>query len=270
MARFRFADRSVTLVGVLNVTPDSFSDGGQFEGVADAVAHGRSLLEQGADLVDVGGESTRPHATPVGVDVELGRVVPVIHELHRHGVPTSIDSRHPEVVAAALDAGACVVNDVGGLRSDEMIRLAAEHGAPALAMHMPFADLERTHGHASSGGDVVEEVREFLALAARRALEGGVPEVVVDPGLGFGKSVDDNVRLIRSLESIVELGHPVLVGASRKRFVGALAGIDRATERDEASVVVHLAAVRHGASALRVHDVARHRRALDLWAALEH
>lgn len=268
MPRFRFADRSVTLVGVLNVTPDSFSDGGQFEGVARAVAHGRALMEQGADLVDVGGESTRPHATPVSIDVEIGRVVPVIRELHRHGVPTSIDSRHPEVVAAALDEGACVVNDVGGLRSDEMVRLAAEHGAPAIAMHMPFADLERTHGHASSG-DVVGEVREFLALAARRALEGGVPEVVVDPGLGFGKTVDDNVRLIRSLKSIVELGHPVLVGGSRKRFVGALTGIERAADRDEASVVVHLAAVRHGASALRVHDVARHRRALDLWTALD-
>ncbi len=267
MSGFRFGDRVITVMGIVNVTPDSFSDGGPHATAADAIAHGLRLSEQGADIIDVGGESTRPGAAPVDIDVERNRVVPVVAGLARRGVPVSIDSRHPAVVSAALDAGASVVNDVGGLRLIEMIELCAAADAAAVAMHMPSADLEATHSH-DGYDDVVADVCAFLAAAARRAMSAGVPEVVLDPGLGFGKSADDNAALVRGLGALGALGHPVMAAASRKRFVGALSGVEQPAARDEASVIVHLAAVANGATVLRVHDVARHRQALRIWSEL--
>lgn len=263
---FRFADRPITLVGVVNTTPDSFSDGGLYADTAAAIRHGHLLVADGADLIDVGGESTRPGAVDVDAAEQIRRVVPVIAALAADGIPVSVDARHPHVVEAALAAGAAVVNDIGGLRRGDMIELIAAAGVPAIAMHMPSADLAETHAHRSTV-PIVAEVAEFLGAARDRARDGGVVEVVLDPGLGFGKSVDENVALIRDLPRMVP-DSQVMVGASRKRFVGALSGVDFAADRDEASVVVHLAAIAYGARVVRAHDVARHRRAIDMWKQL--
>lgn len=264
----RLLDADTALVmGVVNVTPDSFSDGGRFLAATDAVAHGLRLMDEGADIVDVGGESTRPGAAPVAVEDELQRVVPVVRELAAAGVVVSIDTRHSPVAEAALDAGAVLVNDVSGLRDPRMVRIAAERAAPVVIMHMPVDDpatMQRHTGYA----DVVAEVVSFLAAQAATALAAGVPRVILDPGIGFGKTAEQNVELLRGLGEVVALGHPVLVGASRKRFIDALAGAPEPTERLPGTLAAHLAAVGRGARIVRVHDVAAHRQALAVWRHL--
>jgi dihydropteroate synthase len=254
----------VLLMGVVNVTPDSFSDGGLYYELDTAVAHGLRLAEEGADIVDVGGESTRPGAAPVGVDEELRRVVHVVRDLTAAGVAVSIDTRHPEVAEAALAAGACLLNDVSGLRDPAMRAAAARHGVPAVAMHMPVADPAVMQQH-TDYVDVVDEVVEFLHAHAALALAEGVPSVILDPGIGFGKTLEQNVQLIRRLDELVALGHPVMVGASRKRFIGVLAGVERPEDRAPGTIAVHLACVNRGARLVRAHDVAAHRQALTMW-----
>ncbi len=265
---FSFLDRAVTIVGIVNVTPDSFSDGGRFVDRDRAVVHALQLVADGAHLIDVGGESTRPGASAVTPDEELRRVVPVIERLASSGVPVSVDTRHASVASAAIAAGALVVNDVTGLRDPLMREVVAGGGVPAIVMHAPSADMAETHRH---GGytDVVADVIAFLSRQIASAREAGVAEVVVDPGIGFGKSVDDNLAILRRLDELIALGCPVLVGASRKRFLGVLAGIDDPTGRDVASAAAHLIAVQRGARAIRVHDVAGHAQALAVWSAIE-
>ena len=268
MARsFSFLDRRVTIVGIVNVTPDSFSDGGLYAEHDPAVAHALQLVEDGAHLIDVGGESTRPGATPVPIDEELRRVVPVIETLTAQGIPVSIDTRRATVASAAIAAGALVVNDVSGLRDPAMIEVVASANVPAIVMHAPSADMAETHLHAGYT-DVIATVFAFLEQQIAVARAGGVAEVVVDPGIGFGKSLDENVTILRRLEQFCGLGCPVLVGASRKRFLGTLSGIDRPENRDAASIAAHLIAVQRGARAIRVHDVAGHVQALAVLAAL--
>jgi dihydropteroate synthase len=266
--RFSFHDQSVAIVGILNVTPDSFSDGGRFVAVDSAVAHGLQMIADGAHLIDVGGESTRPDATDVSPAEEIDRVLPVVEALAHAGVAVSIDTRRPAVAQACLAAGACVVNDVGGLREPDMIAVVADAQVPVVLMHTPTADLSATHRFAGYD-DVVDEVASFLSHQAEWAAKAGIDEIVIDPGLGFGKSVDDNLELLRGLGRVTELGYPVLVGASRKRFVGTISGVGDAHARDVASIVVHLHAVSRGARALRVHDVAGHAQALAARSALE-
>jgi len=258
----------VRLVGILNVTPDSFSDGGRYLDPARAVEHGRELVAQGAWAVDVGGESTRPGAASVSIDEELDRIVPVITQLAGDGVFVSVDTRRPDVAEHAVLAGARLINDVGGLRDPRMVEIAVAHSVSVVVMHSPTADPAQAHRHRGYD-DVVADVVEFVATQAAAALAAGVPGIVVDPGLGFGKTLEDNVRLITHLDELTALGHPVLVGASRKRFVGTLAGVDDAADRDVATIAAHLAAVARGARLLRVHDVAAHTQALRVWTAID-
>ncbi|MDO8392403.1 MAG: dihydropteroate synthase [Actinomycetota bacterium] len=262
--RAALAGDDTLLMGVVNVTPDSFSDGGRYYELADAVAHGMRLLAEGADIVDVGGESTRPGAAPVAADEELRRVLPVVRDLAAAGAAVSIDTRHAEVAEAALAAGACLLNDVSGLRDAAMRRAAAAHGVPVVVMHMPVDDPAVMQQH-TSYVDVVDAVVAFLREQAALALAEGVPSVIVDPGFGFGKTVEQNLQLVRRLHDVVNLGYPVLVGASRKRFIGVLSGVTAPEERLGGTLAVHLACVQRGARVVRVHDVAAHRQALAVW-----
>jgi dihydropteroate synthase len=268
MTRFSFHDHDVSIVGILNVTPDSFSDGGRFVDVDTAVAHAQRMVVDGAHLIDIGGESTRPGAPEVAPDEELERVLPVVDALAADGFAVSIDTRRPSVAEACLSHGACVVNDVGGLRDRDMIAVIAAANASVVIMHTPLADLAASHRY-SGYDDVAHDVAEFLDHQAGVAHDAGIEEIILDPGLGFGKSVDDNLVLIRHLDRLTSLGYPVLIGASRKRFVGAIADVADADRRDAATIAVHLRAVTRGAQALRVHDVAGHVQALRAWVALE-
>jgi dihydropteroate synthase len=258
----------VLLMGIVNVTPDSFSDGGRFLAVDDAVEHVVRLVAEGADIVDIGGESTRPGAHAVSVDDELRRILPVVERVVALGVPISIDTRHAAVAEAAIDAGAVMINDVSGLRDRAMRAVAVCHQIPVVVMHMPTDDPATMQLH-TDYGDVVRDVCRFLVEQTERALADGVPQVIVDPGIGFGKTAAQNLEIVRRLHEIAELGHPVLVGASRKRFIGDLTAVDDPADRLAGTLAVHLAAVARGANLLRVHDVAAHRQALDVWESIE-
>jgi dihydropteroate synthase len=250
-------------MGVLNVTPDSFSDGGRWADVDAAVAHGRRLIAEGADVVDVGGESTRPGADPVGEAEERRRVVPVIEVLAAE-VRVSIDTRHAAVAEAAIAAGATLVNDVSATLAE--VAAAAGPGVGFAAMHM--LGQPQTMQVDPRYGDVVAEVRDFLVERATAARELGIEEVWIDPGIGFGKTVEHNLRLLSHLDALVSTGFPVLVGTSRKRFLGVLAaradaaGGGRADvevtdpdDRLEGSVATAAWAMWHGAGMVRAHDV---------------
>lgn len=243
------------VMGVVNVTPDSFSDGGRWLAHDAAIAHGLRLRDEGADVVDVGGESTRPGAQPVPVQEELRRVRPVVEALASRGVPVSIDTRRPEVARAALAAGACIVNDVEGLRAPGMAEACADARCGVVVMHMQGQphDMQRTPAYR----DVVAEVRAFLAERAAFAQKAGVPRdaLCVDPGIGFGKTLDHNLALLRGLRSLGDLGFPVLVGVSRKGFLGALAGIAQPDQRLHPGLAAAAIAVANGADVIRTHDV---------------
>ena len=254
-------------MGVVNVTPDSFSDGGAWLEPAAAIAHGRALAAQGAQILDVGGESTRPGAAPVGEAEELRRVVPVLAGLAEAGARLSIDTSKAAVAAAALDAGATIVNDVTALRGDpQMAALVADRGCDVCLMHM--LGEPRTMQRDPRYRDVVADVRAFLAERLEHAAALGIaPERVwLDPGIGFGKSIDHNLELLARLDEIVALGAPVVVGTSRKSFLGAITGRD-ATERLAGTIATNVLALARGASVFRVHDVAPARDALLVAAA---
>jgi dihydropteroate synthase len=257
------------LVGVLNVTPDSFSDGGRYDDVDAALAHGRRLAEEGAALVDVGGESTRPGADPVPAAIELERVLPVVEGLAADGIAVSIDTSKAVVAQAALAAGAVLVNDVTALRGDaEMATVVAGAGADLCLMHM--LGEPRTMQDDPRYGDVVAEVEEFLAERAEVAVAAGIARerIALDPGIGFGKTLAHNLALLRALPRLAQLG-PLLVGVSRKRFLGALSGRDSADDRAAASLAAALYCYRGGAHLLRVHDVRATAEALAVERALE-
>ena len=247
----------VRLMGIVNVTPDSFSDGGRFLAVDDAVEHVARLVAEGADIVDIGGESTRPGAQPVNVDDELSRVLPVIERVAGLGVPISVDTRHAAVAEAAIDVGAVMINDISGLRDRAMRAVAVCHQVPVVVMHMPIDDPATMQLHT-----------DYIDVVGERALTDGVPQVIIDPGIGFGKTTEQSLELVRRLDELVELGYPVLVGASRKGFIGQLTSVDDPADRLAGTLAVHLAAVARGASLLRVHDVAAHRQALDVWESI--
>lgn len=241
------------VMGVLNVTPDSFSDGGRFFDASAAIARGREMAAEGADIVDVGGESSRPGAEPVAEAEELRRVVPVVEALAGH-VRVSIDTTKPSVAAAAIEAGATLVNDV----SASLWPVAASHGVGWVAMHMRGDP--RTMQQDPVYDDVVSEVRAYLEERAAAAIGAGVAEVWVDPGIGFGKTVEQNVALLAAIDSLVDVGHPVMVGTSRKSFLGALTasagGTPPAGDRLEGSLATAVWAMEQGAAMVRVHDVA--------------
>lgn len=272
-ARWRTARRSLPLdraiiAGILNITPDSFSDGGRHLTVPAAVLAARRMKDQGADLLDVGGESTRPAASPVSEAEELARVIPVIGALAEVDLPISVDTRRSAVARAAVAAGAEIVNDVSGLEYDpRMAETVAELGVGVIIMHM------RGEPHTMDARavyeDVVAEVVEELDKRRTVALNAGVrsSHLVLDPGLGFAKKPEHNLAILRHLEAIVALGHPVMVGPSRKRFLGVITG-KSVEERDGATAAACVAARMRGASLFRVHDVAASRVALDVADAI--
>ena len=265
----RMAEQAPTQVmGIVNVTPDSFSDGGRFAHVDAAISHGILLAAQGASIVDVGGESTRPGATPVPPPEECDRVVPVVRELAAQGIVVSIDTRHPETAAAALDAGARIVNDVTGFTDPRLVAVAAAAGATVVVNHMPTDDPRTMQAHATYA-DVVAEVRDFLARRIDECHAAGIADIVIDPGIGFGKTTQHNLLLLRHLDQLVALGRPVLVGVSRKRFIGELSDDAPTDQRLGGSLAAGLAAVARGATILRVHDVAETVQALRLWHAID-
>lgn len=245
------------IMGILNVTPDSFSDGGRFQAVETAVAHARAMEADGADVIDVGGESTRPGHTPVEAEEEIRRVVPAIRALTSAlSAPISIDTMKASVAAAALEAGACVVNDVWGLQRDpDIARVAAEHGAPVVVMH------HRTEVDASL--DVVEDMKAFLGRSIEIAQRAGVPDhaIALDPGVGFGKTVAQNLIAIRRVDALAAMGFPVLLGTSRKSLIGHI--IERTPEeRVFGTVGTSVVGWTNGATMFRVHDIRANRDAL--------
>ena len=259
------------IVGVLNVTPDSFSDGGDFLGPERAVARAATMLDEGAQIIDVGGESTRPGSDPVSPEEEARRVVPVIRGIvaERPGAIVSVDTYRSGTAEAALSAGASVVNDVTALRGDpRLAEVVADARCPVILMHM--LGEPKTMQRDPRYGDVVREVRGFLAGRAERAVAAGVGEenIILDPGIGFGKTLEHNLALLNHLDSIVELGFPVLVGASRKSFIGGITGVGEAKERVPGTVATTVLAYERGATLFRVHDVRANREALAVTRAI--
>ena len=257
------------VMGIVNVTPDSFSDGGAHDTADAAFAHALRLLEEGADILDIGGESTRPGADEVPLEEELRRVVPLIERLSREtSAPISVDTSKPEVMRAAVGAGAGMLNDVYALRRDGALDTAAALGMPVVLMHM--LGEPRSMQQAPRYDDVVGEVHRFLAERIFAAEMAGIAKkrIVIDPGFGFGKDTTHNLALLAQLERFGDLGVPVLAGLSRKRTIGELTGRDIPRERVHGSVAAHLIAAQRGARLLRVHDVAATVDALKVWNAV--
>jgi dihydropteroate synthase len=262
-----FALDKPLIMGVINVTPDSFSDGGSFTSSQDAVDHGRRLVEQGADLLDVGGESTRPGAEPIPAAIEISRVMPVLEGLSGT-VPISVDTTKPEVARLALEAGAEVINDVTAGSDPAILELVAAAGAGLILMHMQ--GVPRTMQHDPRYEDVVEDIKLFLTERSLAAGQAGVQRdhIAVDPGIGFGKNLQHNLDLIREIGSFRALGFPVVLGASRKKFLGTITGVDQPSQRDLASAVVAALAVERGADVFRVHNVSACREAVAVALAI--
>ena len=256
------------VMGIVNVTPDSFSDGGLYFDAEAAIAHGFELAAAGADVLDIGGESTRPGAEPVDAEEEARRTEPVVKALAEAGSFVSIDTSKAEVAAAALDAGARIVNDVTAFRGDpEIAPLCADRGCDVVLMHMLGSP--RTMQDDPRYEDVVDDVKAFLAERVEFAVAAGVAEerIWVDPGIGFGKTLEHNLELLRRLGELRDIGRPIIVGTSRKRFIGAITGRE-ADQRIGGTVASNVMALLNGADAFRVHDVAEVKEALDVSEAL--
>jgi len=258
-------------MGILNVTPDSFSDGGDFIRVDAAVAQARRMLDEGAAILDVGGESTRPGSDPVSADEERRRVVPVVEAILKANpdAVVSVDTYRASTAEAALEAGAAIVNDVTALGDPRMAPLVAERGVPVVLMHM-LGRPKTMQQNPRYAGDVVREVRDFLARRAEMAIAASVAEgnIVLDPGIGFGKTLRHNLLLLRRLDEIAALGFPVLVGTSRKGFLGKLTGAREPRDRLFGTVATTVLAYEKGASIFRVHDVRPNAEALAVAAAV--
>jgi len=256
------------VMGVVNATPDSFSDGGRYLDPAQAIAHARQLVADGADIVDVGGESTRPGADEVSAAAECARVLPVVRALARDGAIVSVDTSKPEVIRAAVDAGATMINDVRALRVAGALDAAAASGAAVCLMHMKGDP--RTMQQAPQYADVVADVREFLAERIDAARAAGIPgeRIAVDPGFGFGKTLEHNVAVMRGLPALAALGYPVVVGYSRKSSLGAITGRGP-HDRLAASLAAALVAIARGARIVRVHDVRETVDALAVWTLMQ-
>ena len=270
-AAFKLDLKRPLIMGVINVTPDSFSDGGDHFGAAQAIAHAQQLVAEGADLLDIGGESSRPGAAPLPLDEELRRVLPVIEACVKLGKPVSVDTYKPEMMRAAVAAGASMLNDIWAFQREGALKAALEAGLQGVAlcaMHMqrdPATMQDNPHY-----SDVVAEVKQFLTQRIDALMQAGVPraQIVIDPGFGFGKSVNHNLALLRHLDQLSALGMPVLAGLSRKSTIGRVTGRDDPKDRIHGSVAAALIAAQKGATILRVHDVAATRDALAVLAAV--
>ena len=256
------------VMGIVNVTPDSFSDGGRFLDAPRALEHARRLREDGADLIDIGGESTRPGASPVSEADELGRVIPLVEALAAEGLAVAVDTRKPAVMRAALGAGAAMINDIGALSAPGAIDACAASGAGVCLMHMQGEP--GTMQKAPVYRDVVAEVRDYLVARARACEAAGIARerIVIDPGFGFGKTLAHNLSLLRSIGTLAATGYPVLAGLSRKASLGEITGRG-VGDRLPASLAAALAAVARGAAIVRVHDVRETVDALKIWLAVD-
>ena len=257
------------VMGILNVTPDSFSDGGQHDAIEAGRAHAASMLEAGAAIIDIGGESTRPGASATFEDEEIGRVVPAVEYCASMGAAISVDTRRAGVLAAALAAGAHMANDVSALRYDpRSIEVVAANGCPVVMMHAPGAGEDLHAG--GQYADVVSEVFDFLKAARARAIAAGIAEdrIILDPGIGFGKSLAENLALMNALPLFHALGSPLLLGASRKRMIGALSSEEAADQRLAGSIALAIKGMEAGVHLLRVHDVAETVQARNVWRGL--
>ncbi|MBU4184273.1 MAG: dihydropteroate synthase [Gammaproteobacteria bacterium] len=256
------------IMGIVNVTPDSFSDGGQHAGTRAALVHCEQLLKDGAHILDIGGESTRPGSPAVPLDEELARVLPVVREAVKLGVPLSVDTYKPEVMRAVLDEGADIINDIWALRQGDALRLVASHPRCGVCLMHMHRD-PQTMQVAPMQGDVVPLVSEFLRVrvSALRALNVAAERIVLDPGIGFGKTVEQNFSLLARQQELLVAGYPLLAGWSRKSSLGAVTGRELPAERVSASVAAALLAVERGARVVRVHDVCETVDALAVWQA---
>jgi dihydropteroate synthase len=261
---------SPAIMGIINVTPDSFSDGGRFLTEEVVVARVAEMIQAGADIIDIGGESSRPFSQPVSPEQELQRVIPAIRAIRQHfEVPVSIDTTKATVARAALEAGANIINDISSFQFDpQMLGVAADSGVPVIIMHMQGRP--RDMQIKPEYQDVVTEIINFLQERITWAEARGLPRerLIVDPGIGFGKTVDHNFSIIQRLSELLTLGCPVLVGHSRKAFIGKTLGIDSPDERDEASATISAFCAANGAAILRVHDVRRTAQAIRLQQAI--
>ncbi len=265
---YTFALTRPLVMGILNVTPDSFSDGGRFVDREHALAHARRMRDDGADLIDIGGESSRPGAAPVSESEELDRVLPLVEALARAGFPLAVDTRKPAVMRAAAAAGAAMINDIEALTAPGALEACAQSGVGVCLMHMQREP--RTMQAAPDYGDVVAEVLAFLETRAQACQAAGIARerIAIDPGFGFGKTLAHNLALLRSMGTFAATGYPVVAGLSRKSSLGAITGRS-VDERMPASVAAALAAVARGAAIVRVHDVRETVDALRVWHAVE-
>lgn len=261
-ASYRFDTKMPTVMGILNVTPDSFSDGGEHNTHDAAIAHARRMIDEGAQIIDVGGESTRPGSAEVSVEEELARTLSVVRELAASGVCVSIDTRHAAVARACVEAGAAIVNDVSGFRDPEMVKVAASCDAGLVVMHMKGEP--GTMQDDPRYDDVVAEVRDYLATRAAELEAAGIARerICLDPGPGFGKTASQTMELMRNLHEFARLGYPLMAAVSRKSYIGTAYGIDKPADRDRASAAEALMACELGASVVRAHNVAETVKAL--------
>ena len=258
------------IMGVLNVTPDSFSDGGNYHDPEKAIKRAMKMVEQGADIVDVGGESTRPFSEEISPEKEISRVLPVIEKLvEEMDVPVSVDTRHPETARKCIDAGACILNDVSGLRDEAMRELVLETGVSVVIMHMKGNPKVMQENPVYD--DVVDEVGKYLVNRAKSLTSEGFDPVriFIDPGIGFGKTVEHNLLLIKHLDRLANLGYGVLIGPSRKSFIGKILDLD-VGQRLEGSLVSAVVSTMNGASIIRMHDIEETYRSIKLLKSIQH
>lgn len=254
------------VMGVLNVTPDSFSDGGEFFTSEAAIAHAKKMAEEGTDIIDIGGESTRPGSVRISAQEELSRVIPVIDVLLKElNIPLSIDTTKPEVAEECLRRGVHILNDVTGLRNKEMVRVAATYNVPTIVMHMQ-GTLETMQIHPSYT-NVVEDIKIYLGKQAQKAKEAGITYIIIDPGIGFGKTLEHNLAIIKHLQEFKTLGYPLLIGPSRKTFIGKILNAEP-DNRLEGTLAAVTACVLNGADIIRVHDVKTCKRAIQIAHAI--
>ncbi len=258
---------SISIMGILNVTPDSFSDGGQYLDPSHAFDHALQMMDDGASIIDIGGESTRPGSKPVSAEEELARVLPVIRKLSSYRIRLSIDTSKPEVARQCLQNGVHIVNDISGLQNPEMLDVVAHAKASVVIMHM--RGTPQTMQQLTQYEDVVSEVRNYLMQQAEKALLAGVSEAIIDPGIGFAKTAHQNFELLQRTEEFCSIGYPVLMGISRKSFLGTLPSSKNMEDRLEATLAANTIAAMKGASILRVHDVRECKRAVEVVEALK-
>lgn len=253
------------IMGILNVTPDSFSDGGLFIDAGKAIEHAKQMVEDGADIIDVGGESTRPGSEPISDEDEFARIEPIIKKIVDIDAPISVDTYKPYVARKCIELGAHIINDITGLRNQAMIDLAAELKVPVVVMHMKGEPKNMQQNPVYE--DLVNEIKKFLREKISKAKRAGIDNIIIDPGIGFGKTTEHNLQILKRLNEFAELGCPVMVGPSRKSFIGNITGL-KVGERLEGTLASAAIAVMNGANIIRVHDVNQCKRAIQIADAI--